>query len=914
MTHPHAQALIMFDRLVELTEPERNAELQLLAQSSPELAAALDELLRADAASSGVLDRGLQAFATDLEGTLPNVSDGALQPGATMGAFTLLRLIGRGGMGEVWLAERRESTHADAFVQQVALKVLKRGMDSESVSARFMQERKILAELNHPHFAHFIDGGISQDGRLYFAMEYVDGVNLVAHANGKNLNVRERVRLLAEISEAVAYAQNHLVVHRDLKPSNILVDASGAVRVLDFGIAKLLGERAPADTLTHTGVHALSPAYAAPEQVLGESISTATDVYALGAILFELVTGTLPHARQMHSFEALAALVNSEQTPVPSQTLRRSGHTTQGIHSLRALREVNSDLDVIIVTALKREPARRYASAAALADDLRRWLNAMPIAAQLDSRAYRIKKFVARNRLMVGSASTALMALIAGLALALWQAGVAREQARLTQIQLQRAETIKEFTQSLFREQDPFARATAAARTPSELVAIGIQRAQSQFSSDLPVRLELIEDLAGIQVAMGDFDAAAQLLEKVVAQRRAQNPNAPAAWARAQSLYAVALGGLGRFDEGLAKAQEASAALVLNLGANHAESIRAQARTLRLGLLTGSTDQLEAMATDLLARATRVFGASAPETLAIMVDITTIQERADKYQAMQATLRNLLARIERDKGAQHLLLARPLARLADLQRVLQNNAAAMPLFDRAVAIARQNDVKPLLGSLLMRRGDNLRRMGRDDAASADFDESATLLALNSGEWAQLQALRGVLAEARGDFDTAIALSLESQRGFERALGMPSTYSWTSAIRVIALELKRAELKGVKIDADLENRALAAETAMRTLAPPPSFDVFFACGTRAEVLAALGKSELARQRFEEAIKIGSKVYSSEHPEVLTLAIKRDALFDRQHDREARAGLRATLALPGLSKELRAQAEKALAARN
>jgi eukaryotic-like serine/threonine-protein kinase len=440
MHAPVAEALSHFDRIVELPEAERGAALAAL---DPLVAAAVLELLRADAASSGVLDRGVQAFATELVGTEDaSSSAGMLQAGDVMGGFVLQRLLGRGGMGEVWLAQRKDSSDATGFVQQVALKVLKRGMDSDSVSARFMQERKILAELNHPHFARFIDGGISADGRLYFAMEYVDGVNLVEHASAQNLNVRERVRLLAEVSEAVAYAQNHLVVHRDLKPSNILVDASGEVKVLDFGIAKLLGERAPIDTLTHTGVHALSPAYAAPEQVLGQAISTATDVYALGVILFELVTGTLPHTRQLISFEALIAQVNSEQTPVPSQALRKLANTgsTSSLHSARALREVAGDLDTIILTAMQREPARRYASAAALADDLRRWLDARPIAAQPDSRGYRIKKFVARNRLVVGSASTVLLALVAGLAVALWQAGVAREQANLARSQAARAD------------------------------------------------------------------------------------------------------------------------------------------------------------------------------------------------------------------------------------------------------------------------------------------------------------------------------------------------------------------------------------------------------------------------------------------------------------------------------------------
>jgi eukaryotic-like serine/threonine-protein kinase len=401
MTNPHSEALQEFDRIVELPEAERGA---VLATLDPTIAALVKDMLRADAASSGVLDHGVKVLATELVGAEEAAAIGTLKSGDQIGAFVVQRLLGRGGMGEVWLAERKREKDSDSFVQQVALKLLKRGMDSEAISARFVQERKILAELNHPHFARFIDGGISQDGRLYFAMEYVDGVNLREHAIAKNLTVRERVRLLAEVAEAVAYAQNHLVVHRDLKPSNILVDATGAVRVLDFGIAKLLGERAPNDT--QTGMHALSPAYAAPEKVLGGSISTATDVYALGVILFELVTGTLPYDRQPVSSEALLAQVNSEHMPVPSQTLRRS--TSDGevsnLSNARALREVSGDLDTIILTALKREPARRYASAAALADDLRRWLDGSPSAAQADSRTYCLKKFIARNRLMVGSA------------------------------------------------------------------------------------------------------------------------------------------------------------------------------------------------------------------------------------------------------------------------------------------------------------------------------------------------------------------------------------------------------------------------------------------------------------------------------------------------------------------------------
>ncbi len=567
MPNPQSEALAEFDRIVELPEVEHAAAIAAL---DPVIAAAVMELLRADAANSGVLDRGVQVLATELIGTEDRFANGTLKSGDRIGAFVLQRLLGRGGMGEVWLAERRSDDAASSFVQQVALKLLKRGMDSEAISARFVQERKIMAELNHPHFARFIDGGINQDGRLYFAMEYVNGVNLLEHANAMNLSIRERVRLLAEVSEAVAYAQNHLVVHRDLKPSNILVDATGAVRVLDFGIAKLLGERAPDDTLTQTGVHALSPAYAAPEQVLGGSISTATDVYALGVILFELLTGTLPHTRNLISYEALMAQIDSEQAPAPSQALRRRASTgsTGSLHSARALREVSGDLDTIVLTALKREPARRYASAAAFADDLRRWLEARPIAAQPDSRTYRIKKFVARNRLAVGSASAVLLALIAGLSVALWQAGVAREQAtraksatKISQQELLHAETVKTFISTRLWDARANNQDQGANLSFKDWVLRSIPRIDSELNEAPRAQIEIGTTFAQLLIELDEPEKAVGLLDKAVDRARKRPANEHGALSIALTTRGNALSDLSKFEDSQRDLQESLALL-----------------------------------------------------------------------------------------------------------------------------------------------------------------------------------------------------------------------------------------------------------------------------------------------------------------------------------------------------------------
>jgi eukaryotic-like serine/threonine-protein kinase len=447
-SNPNLQqrALEQFDRLLDLSADQIEAHLARLQTQDSELAGAVRKILRADAEQSGVLDRGVQRIAQSLLDTEHAATSPPTSTERKIGPFQLLRLLGEGGMGEVWLAERRDG----AFVQQVALKLLKRGMDSEVINQRFLQERRILAELNHPHIAGFVDGGISDDGRLYLAMEYIAGLDVMTHCKSQQLDVPARVQLMIQVCEAVAHAQSHLVVHRDLKPSNVLIDTHGQPRVLDFGIAKLLlaerngdATQQIADAMTATRGVILSPAYAAPEQILGERISTATDVYALGAILFELLTDQRPHARNAVSFKQLMSDAQSQITQTPSSVLKQN---TQS----RTWKQVNQDLDTIVVTALRREPERRYRSAQALADDLKRWQKAQPIAARPDTRSYRIKRFVARNRLAVGSASAVFLALLAGLSVALWQAGVAREQAkialeqtRVAKLEFERAETAR---------------------------------------------------------------------------------------------------------------------------------------------------------------------------------------------------------------------------------------------------------------------------------------------------------------------------------------------------------------------------------------------------------------------------------------------------------------------------------------
>ncbi|HEY6320772.1 MAG TPA: serine/threonine-protein kinase, partial [Thermoanaerobaculia bacterium] len=341
----------LFDELVELPAPERARRLAELRAENGELAERVERLLAADAAATGFLDRST----LDLLGTNRGAEDADLEPqlpaGTTVGAWRVVSLLGRGGMGEVYLADRTDP----AFAQRVALKVIKRGMDSQAIVRRFVRERQILARLDHPNLAHLLDGGTGPDGRPYFALEWVDGEPITAWCRRRDLDLDGRLRLMQTVCLAVASAHHRLVVHRDLKPANILVTEDGTPKLLDFGIAKLLeDDEAAGLTLTQLGARPLTPAYAAPEQILGEPVSTATDVYALGVMLYELITGALPHRRDQRALEALASAVEHETVERPSTALRRPGDRA------RLARRVAGDLDLIVMTAVRRDPARRY--------------------------------------------------------------------------------------------------------------------------------------------------------------------------------------------------------------------------------------------------------------------------------------------------------------------------------------------------------------------------------------------------------------------------------------------------------------------------------------------------------------------------------------------------------------------------
>jgi serine/threonine protein kinase/tetratricopeptide (TPR) repeat protein len=340
-----------------------------------------------------------------------------LAVGRRIGAYAIIRELGRGGMGTVYLAARAD----EEFHKEVAIKLLKRGTDTDEVLRRFRAEREILARLEHPNIARLIDGGTTDDGLPYFVMEYVVGLPVTVFCNEKALAVEGRLELFLKICSAVQFAHQNLVVHRDLKPANILVAADGEPKLLDFGIAKLLAaDDGGAFSLTIADQQRLTPAYASPEQVRGEVITTVSDVYALGALLYEMLSGSTAHrfaAGHPSPTELLRVVAEN-------QPLRPSAAAADPITA----RRLRGDLDNIVLMALRKEPARRYSGVGALAEDVRRHLRRFPVRARKDTLAYRASRFVQRNRIAVAAVSLLVLALIGGLTATAWEAHIAHAE------------------------------------------------------------------------------------------------------------------------------------------------------------------------------------------------------------------------------------------------------------------------------------------------------------------------------------------------------------------------------------------------------------------------------------------------------------------------------------------------------
>lgn len=491
----------LLDALLDLPPDQRAGQLAAYRGEDPALADALEALLQREADDQTFLSQPLPGLPVDRHA------------GVRVGPYLLECLLGEGGMGQVWLASRADGV----YERRVALKLLRPGLADTRLRQRFDRERDILARFTHPYIAQLLDAGIAADGQPYLALEYVQGEPLTVYCQQRQLPIPARLDLFRQVCEAVSHAHANLIVHRDLKPSNILVSPDGHVRLLDFGIAKLLDvEPQPAEQ-TRTGVRAFTLHYAAPEQIRGEPVTTMTDVYSLGVVLYELLTGRKPYRlKRQTDAEWEQAILDGEPLRPSQAAARAEPEATRPYRPARLARELAGDLDNIVLTALAKEPARRYVSAEALSQDLLAYLRGRPVRARGLGWGYRTGKYLRRHRWALAASASILALLLGALAVVTWQAQRAQRETT-------RAQAMQRFVADLFQD------AGSSPNTPIDLRSLldmGILRGESSLARQPQSRAELYGVVARLRLNLGDYREANDLLHRQ-ATLLARLPDAP---------------------------------------------------------------------------------------------------------------------------------------------------------------------------------------------------------------------------------------------------------------------------------------------------------------------------------------------------------------------------------------------------
>ena len=505
----------IFHSARELPSSERAAFLTGACGSDEQLRREIEALLESDRAADDFIADPPARLVADAFGGSDDPSDA----GRMIGQYRLLECIGSGGMGAVYLANRADQQ----FQMQVAIKLIKRGMDTDSVLRRFQHERQILASLEHPNIARLLDGGTTEDGVPYFVMEYIDGHRIDRYAEEHRLSISERLELFRQVCGAVSYAHQRLVVHRDLKPSNILVTPAGVPKLLDFGIAKIIQPNDSTELLpTITIVPIMTPEYASPEQIEGAPATTLSDVYSLGAVLYELLAGRPPYRLQNRSPQEIEKAIGTAQIEKPSAVVSRPEDA----------RRLRGDLDNIVRLAMRRETARRYRSVEQFSEDIRRHLAGRPVVAQPDTLSYRSAKFLRRNRLAVSAAALLFLTLVGGIVATAWQARRATIQEHRARAEQARAERrfneVRKLAHSvLFDYHDAIKNLPGATKVRERLVNDALNYLDSlagEAHGDRALELELAsayERVGDVRQTLGDMAGALESQMKALRIREA---------------------------------------------------------------------------------------------------------------------------------------------------------------------------------------------------------------------------------------------------------------------------------------------------------------------------------------------------------------------------------------------------------
>ena len=800
--------------------------------------AEVESLLAAREGTGGMLD----APAPWLDGVRDEPGD---EDVARIGPYRIVRLLGHGGMGRVYLAERE----APQFRQQVAVKLMRRGLDTDDLIARFHTERQILARLNHPNIAHLLDVGAAEAGLPYLVMEYVDGAPILEYCDRACLAIPQRLSLFGTICAAVHHAHRNLIVHRDLKPRNILVTPEGVPKLLDFGIAKILEPGTDGMLHTRTELRVLTPEYSAPEQVRGDVVTTACDVYALGLLLYELLAGRHAHATGRASRSELErAVLNVDPAPPSASDPAADAAATAAIAAARSVapsqlrRALEGDLDTIVLKALRKEPEERYASALALAEDVERHLIGLPVRARPTSVRYRAGKFIRRNRLAVGGAALLVLVLSGSTVMATYQGRRIREESALVARERDKALEVRSFLLETFSAAGPD-QPTGDTVTARQLLDRRAATLDEAYRNDEEMRAEMAFVLAEGYEKLGLFEPAERLARESLDTRRRLFGSAHADVATSLNLLGWLLRERGDLAQAEGLLREAVAtgrrifppqgdprlARALNdLGvvqdtrgeyaeaaALYRESIDMRRRLLgddHLGVAIATSNlsvalynlgEIDAAAREAeaaLALFRRVLGPDHHRTMLVEINLAVFQSvRGDQAAAVRLH-RDILERRRRLFGPRDVWVAVSATMLADALLMLgQNNDEAERLLTEALAIHREaSGVRPQdLAATLKALGVAAGRSGRFAEAVPRFDEPIAVWRALVGEAheeiATLLGYRAAACERLGRFGQVERDLRDAGRVAEKALGAQHRRTLSFRLALAEFLVRRARL-------------------------------------------------------------------------------------------------------------------------
>jgi eukaryotic-like serine/threonine-protein kinase len=706
----------LLDEALALPAAEREAWLETLPPSVDDLGPTLREILSREAA--GETNAFLKTL-PKLGAPLASIDRARLCEGTIVGPYRLLRQLGRGGMGSVWLAER-----TDGLVKRpVALKLPHAGAYGAQLAERFARERDILATLSHPHIARLYDAGVSEDGQSFLALEYVDGEPLGKYCDARRLALSPRLALFLQVLDAVQYAHARLVVHRDLKPSNILVE-NDEVHLLDFGIAKLVAdEPVPESDLTQAAGRVLTPDYASPEQIAGVPLTTATDVYSLGVILYELCTGERPYRLKRESRGALEDAILEAEIVRPSATSRDPEKAKLRALSVRKLQKsLRGDLDTIVLKALKKSPAERYASVTALADDLRRHLLNQPIGVRADSALYRASKFVRRHIAGV-SATAAVVVVMTGL-VAFYTAQLASERDR-AQLEARKATSVGQLLAGLLTAADPYDENRHNKEpTVRELLDAGAERIEKELAGQPDVQAEMLTVMGRVYQRLGLHDKAQSLLEKGLATGHRAFGAEHERIAQSLDELGVLLDERGQYAAAAPILEEALAMRRKLLGGEHADVAVTLVNLGRVYSDLGDDERAEPLYRESLAIRRKVLGEEDHETATSLSDLALLAWRKGDLATAESLYRQCLAIYRKTRGNDHPDVATSLSILGAIAAERHDYAAAESMLQESLRITRKafGERNPEVASKLNKFSTVLREQGRyEEAESASND-------------------------------------------------------------------------------------------------------------------------------------------------------------------------------------------------